>query len=277
MGVELRRRFDNGWLRSGGALLALLLVAALLGPWLSPHDPQAMIFVPLSPPDGSHWLGVNDAGMDLFAELLYGLRNTLAFGLVGGFSALALGVAVGLIAAWFGGAVDAVCMRLADVLLAIPLVMPLLLLAVLAPPSPLALALFLALLSWPSTARGIRAQALSLRHRPHVAAARQMGASASYILRKHLLPELAPLFLAGLAGKVRMALAMEASLAFLGLFEPGRKSLGQTLRDGIQYYYLDIWWHWLLPPLLCLSLLILSLTLLAVGSEGLLDPRLKEV
>jgi len=277
MAVESRRRCANGWLLTGGGLFSLLLAAALLGPWLSPHDPQAMTFVPLSPPDGSHWLGINDVGMDLFAELLHGLRNSLAFGLVGGFSALALGVAVGLVAAWFGGVVDAVCMRLADVFLASPLVMPLLLLAVLAPPSPLALALFLALLSWPSTARGIRAQALSLRHRPHVAAARQMGASASYILRKHLLPELAPLFLAGLAGKVRMALAMEASLAFLGLFEPGRKSLGQTLRDGIQYYYLDIWWHWLLPPLLCLSLLILSLTLLAVGSEGLLDPRLKEV
>lgn len=276
MAIESPRLFDNSWLRIGGGLLTLLLAAALLGPWLSPHDPQAMAFVPLSPPDGSHWLGVNDAGMDLFAELLHGLRNTLAFGVVGGFSALALGVAVGLVAAWFGGAVDAVCMRLADVLLAIPLVMPLLLLAVLAPPRPLSLALLLALLSWPSTARGIRAQALSLRNRPHVAAARQMGASASYILGRHLLPELAPLFLAGLAGKIRMALAMEASLAFLGLFEPGRKSLGQTLRDGIQYYYLDIWWHWLLPPLLCLSLLILSLTLLAVGCEGRFDPRLKE-
>lgn len=276
MAAEARRLFADNGLRVGGGLLALLLAAALFAPWLSPHDPQAMAFVPLSPPDGSHWLGINDAGMDLFAELLHGLRNTLAFGLVGGFSALALGVAVGLVAVWSGGAVDDVCMRLADVLLAIPLVMPLLLLAVLAPPSPLLLALLLALLSWPSTARGIRAQALSLRNRPHVAAARQMGASASYILRKHLLPELAPLFLAGLAGKVRMALAMEASLAFLGLFEPGRKSLGQMLRDGIQYYYLDIWWHWLLPPLLCLSLLFLSLTLLAVGCEGLFDPRLKE-
>jgi len=276
MAAEARRLFADNGLRVGGGLLALLLAAALFAPWLSPHDPQAMAFVPLSPPDGSHWLGINDAGMDLFAELLHGLRNTLAFGLVGGFSALALGVAVGLVAVWSGGAVDDVCMRLADVLLAIPLVMPLLLLAVLAPPSPLLLALLLALLSWPSTARGIRAQALSLRNRPHVAAARQMGASASYILRKHLLPELAPLFLAGLAGKVRMALAMEASLAFLGLFEPGRKSLGQMLRDGIQYYYLDIWWHWLLPPLLCLSLLLLSLTLLAVGCEGLFDPRLKE-
>jgi peptide/nickel transport system permease protein len=276
MAVESRRLCANGWLRTGGGLFSLLLAAALLGPWLSPHDPQAMAFVPLSPPDGSHWLGINDAGIDLFAELLHGLRNTLAFGLVGGISALALGVGVGLVAAWFGGAVDALSMRLADVLLAIPLVMPLLLLAVLAPPQPLVLALLLALLSWPSTARGIRSQALSLRNRPHVAAARRMGGSAAYILGRHLLPELAPLFLAGLAGKIRMALAMEASLAFLGLFEPGRKSLGQILRDGLNYYYLDIWWHWLLPPLLCLSLLILSLTLLAVGCEGLFDPRLKE-
>ncbi len=276
MVIDSRRRLGNGRLRIGGGLLALLLAAALLAPWLSPYDPQAMPFVPLSLPDGSHWLGVNDAGMDLFAELLYGLRNSLAFGLVGGFAALALGVAVGLMTAWYGGAVDAVGMRLADVLLAIPLVMPLLLLAVLAPPSPLLLALLLALLSWPSTARAIRAQALSLCNRPHVAAARQMGGSIFYILGRHLLPELAPLFLAGLAGKIRMALAMEVSLAFLGLFEPGRKSLGQTLRDGIQYYYLDIWWHWLLPPLLCLSLLILSLTLLAVGCEALFDSRLRE-
>ena len=103
-----------------------------------------------------------------------------------------------------------------------------------------------------------------------------MGASGAYIIARHLMPELFPLYLIGFAAKARMAMFMEASLSFLGLFDPSRKSLGMMISYALKYYYLDIWWNWLIPPILCLTLLIMAVTFLAVSLEKVFDPRLKE-
>jgi peptide/nickel transport system permease protein len=264
------------WFLIGTALALVMAVAVVLGPPLSPHDPHDMSFRPLSPPSAAHWLGVNDGGMDILSELLHGLRNTVAFGLFTGIVALALGVGIGLSAAWFGGLVDHITMRVADILLAIPAVMILILAAAFFQPSPEILALLLALLYWPTTAKSIRAQALVVRSRLHIRAARQMGASGAYVIARHLLPELFPLYLIGFATKARMAMFMEASLSFLGLFDPSRKSLGIMISYALKFYYMDIWWNWLLPPILCLTLLIMTVTFLAVSLEKVFDPRLKE-
>ena len=104
-----------------------------------------------------------------------------------------------------------------------------------------------------------------------------MGGSGAYIICRHLVPELFPLYLISFAAKTRGAIFMEASLAFLGLFDPGRKSLGMMINFALKYYYLDIWLNWLLPPIVALSLLIMSATFLAVGLEKIFDPRLKEL
>jgi peptide/nickel transport system permease protein len=90
------------------------------------------------------------------------------------------------------------------------------------------------------------------------------------------MPEMFPLYLIGFAAKARMAMFMEASLAFLGLFDPSRKSLGMMISYALKYYYMDIWWNWLLPPIGCLSLLIMTVTFLAISLEKVLDPRLKQ-
>lgn len=90
------------------------------------------------------------------------------------------------------------------------------------------------------------------------------------------MPELFPLYVIGLVAKTRMAMFMEASLAFLGLFDPTRKSLGMMIGYALKYYYLDIWWNWLLPPIVVLTLLISSVTFLAISLERVFDPRLKE-
>ena len=121
-----------------------------------------------------------------------------------------------------------------------------------------------------------RAQTLSLRESLHVRAAAQMGGGNWYIIRRHLMPEMFPLYLIGFAAKARIAMFMEAALAFLGLFDPSRKSLGMTIGYALKYYYLDIWWNWLLPPIACLSLLIMTVTFLAISLEKVLDPRLRE-
>jgi peptide/nickel transport system permease protein len=270
---ELRR---DPWFVVGIGLAKVLLFLVLLGPPLVPYDPHDMSYRPLSAPSAEHWLGVNDGGMDILSELLYGMRNTLEFGLLTGLVSLILGVAIGLAAAWFGGVLDKVTMRLADILLAIPAVMILIMIAALFRPSPMTLALVLAVMLWPTTAKAIRAQALVVKNRLHIHAARQMGASGAYIVVRHLLPELFPLYLIGFATKARMAIFMEASMAFLGLFDPSRKSLGIMISYALRYYYLDVWWNWLLPPVILLSLVIMTVTFLAVSLEKLFDPRLKE-
>jgi peptide/nickel transport system permease protein len=264
------------WFLIGMLLLLLITAGVLLGPALAPYDPHDISFIPLTPPDQEHLLGVNDGGMDILSELWSGLRNTLVFGLAAGGAGLLLGVAAGLIAAYAGGALDQFLMRLADVILAIPSVMVLIMLAAFMRPSPLVLAMTLALMAWPTTAKAVRAQALSLKNSLHIKAARRMGGSHFYVIRRHLMPELFPLYLVSFAAKTRMAIFMEASLAFLGLFDPGRKSLGLMINYALKYYYLDVWLNWLMPPIICLTLLIMCATFLSISLERVFDPRLKE-
>ena len=274
------RRFkelaQDPWFTTGAGLALAFVLIAALGPTLAPFNPWDMSFTPLSPPSEQHFLGVNDGGQDIFSELLLAVRNTMSFGLISGLAALFLGAMAGLTAGWFGGRTDLALMRLADVLLAIPSIMVLIFVAALFRPSPVMLALILACLSWPTIARGVRAQALVLREGLHVRAAAHMGAGSFYIIRRHLLPEMYPLYLVGFAARARMAMFMEASLAFLGLFDPTRKSLGVMISYALKYYYLDVWWNWLAPPVACLSLLIMTVTFLAVSLEKVLDPRLRQ-
>jgi len=275
MHIDYRHVMRDPWFVTGLGLALFFGLAALLGPWLAPFDPWDMSFDPISAPTRTHWLGVNDGGQDILSELFHAVRNTVVFGLQSGLVALALGVMIGLAAGWYGGAVDTLLMRVADILLAVPAIMILILAAALFQPEPWVLALMLSGLMWPTIGKAIRAQTLSLRKGLHVRAAAQIGGGGTYILRRHLLPEMFPLYLIGFAGKARMAMFMEASLAFLGLFDPSRKSLGMMISYALQFYYLDVWWNWLLPPVLCLSLLIMGVTFLAVSLEKILDPRLR--
>lgn len=277
MHIDFQHRvFRDPWFVTGLFLALLFLTAALLGPPFSPFDPWDMSFAPISAPSTTHILGTNDGGQDIFSELVYAIRNTVVFGLACGLAALFIGAILGAISGWMGGVVDTIFMRIADILLAVPAIMILILTAALFRPPPWVLALILAGMMWPTISKAIRAQTLTLKESLHVKAAEQIGASNCYIIRRHLIPELFPLYLIGLAAKARMAMFMEASLAFLGLFEPSRKSLGMMIAYAVKYYYMNIWWNWLLPPIVCLSLLIMAVTFLAISLEKVLDPRLRE-
>jgi peptide/nickel transport system permease protein len=294
-----RQVFSDLWFLFSISLIVFFAVITLLGPPMAPFDPWDMAFPSISPPSGAHLLGTNDGGQDILSELLYAIRNTATFGLTSGLVALVLGVLMGAFAGWHGGFADTILMRIADVLLAIPSIMILILAAALFRPSPIILAFILAGLMWPTISKAIRAQTLSLKESLHVKAAKQMGGSNWYIIRRHLIPEMFPLYLIGFAAKARMAMFMEASLAFLGLFDPSRKSLGIMISYALKYYYMNIWWNWrkslgimisyalkyyymniwwnwLFPPILLLSMLIMTVTFLAISMEKALDPRLRE-
>ena len=154
-----KKLFEDPWFISGTVLALIITILVIAGPRLTLHDPHDMSFQPLSSPSSQHWLGVNDGGMDIFAELLSGLGNTLAFGLFTGITALVIGVVIGLVCAWYGGLTDNFLMRLSDILLAVPSVMILILAAAFFRPSTASLSLLLSAMAWPTTAKAIRAQA----------------------------------------------------------------------------------------------------------------------
>lgn len=262
----------------GLVLVGAFLVAAVLAPWLAPYDPTAYSGNPLERPSAAHWLGTNDVGQDILSELIYGARISLLVGAVAGGLTLALATLVGLTAAYLGGWLDGLLMRLIDLLLAMPHLPLMVLVGAYLGPGLVNIILIIVLLGWMVPARVIRAQALSLRARGHVQAARLFGAGPAYVIRRHLIPAVAPILAATFVAQAGRAIGLEAGLAFLGLGDPSAKSWGLMIRYALNYkgiYFTPHWLWWLLPAGLCISLVILGLTFLGVALEDRLDPRLR--
>jgi peptide/nickel transport system permease protein len=261
----------------GVAVLGLFILVALTAPLLAPYDPHAFSGQPLERPSLAHPLGTNDAGQDILSELLYGARVSLAVGLGAALGTVALGLLVGGVAGYVGGPLDALLMRLVDIMLILPRLPLLILLAAFLGSGLAQTVAIISLLFWPTTARLIRAQVQSQRVRGYVKMARNFGGGTAYVLRRHILPAIAPLIVFGLIAAAGRAVAMEAGLAFLGLGDPTAKSWGLMMRFALDLPGLlltDRWLWWLLPPGLCLTLLILALTYAGMGLERYLQPRL---
>jgi peptide/nickel transport system permease protein len=264
----------------GLTVLGLLAAIALLAGVIAPYDPHAFSGRPLERPSLAHILGTNDAGQDILSELVYGARISLAVALGAAVGTVALGTLVGGMAGTVGGWLDGLLMRLVDVLMTLPR-LPLLILLTAFLGSGLAqTTVVIALLFWPATARVIRAQVQSLRQRGYVRMARSFGGGPGYVLRRHILPQIGPLIVSGLVTAAGRAVAMEAGLAFLGLGDPTAKSWGLMMRFALNLPGLlltDRWLWWLLPPGLCVTLLILALTFTGIGLENHLHPRLRRL
>jgi len=278
-GVRPLQLVSDLWLETtlGAAVLGLFVLVALAAPFLAPYDPHAFPGQPLERPSSAHPLGTNDAGQDILSELIHGTRISLAVGLGAALGTVALGLVVGGVAGYAGGPLDALLMRLVDVMMALPRLPLLILLAAFVGSGLVQTIAIISLLFWPATARVIRAQVQSQRARGYVKMARNFGGGAGYVLRRHILPSIAPLIAFGLITAASRAVAMEAGLAFLGLGDPTAKSWGLMMRYALNLPGLlltDRWLWWLLPPGLCITLLILALTFVGMGLEGLFQPRL---
>ncbi len=260
---------------AGLVLILLLITTAILAPVIAPHDPWDYSAPSFQPPSREHLLGTNDIGYDIFSELLWSLRTSILFGIAVATIACTIGLVLGVSAALIGGMYDMAVMRVADALLAIPTIMILIIIAAYFKPSTIVLVIALSLVLWQTTARGVRAQTLSLKSKLYVKAAKNAGAPTSYIMYKHIMPELFPLYAMGFVAKARIAVFMEAGLSFLGIFDPTTKSLGIMMSYAMRYLYLDVWFNWLLPPVFALSLLIVSLGLISYAIEEIFDPRLR--
>lgn len=262
----------------GGIVLILFVIVAVFAPVLAPYDPRAFTGKPAERPSAAHPLGTNDIGQDILSELIFGARISLIVALAASVGTIALGLLIGGLAGYVGGWVDTLLMRIVDVWLALPRLPLLILLAALIGAGVLQTIAIITLLFWPSTARVMRAQTQVLRTRGYVRMARQFGGSAAYVLRRHVLPALAPLIAFELVMAAGRAVAMEAGLAFLGIGDATAKSWGLMMRFAMNYRGLlmsERWLWWLLPPALCLTMLILALTFIGIGLEKRWQPRLK--
>jgi ABC-type dipeptide/oligopeptide/nickel transport system permease subunit len=262
---------------TGGAVIALLVVVGIAGPWIAPYDPlEQDLSKSLLGPSWEHWFGTDSFGRDILSRVLYGARISLLVGIVSQGIAFSLGVAMGLVSGYYGGKVDALIMRLADVTLAFPTL--LLLIAITAAFQPSLTVVFVAIgvVGWAGLARLVRSQTLVVRELDFVQAARALGMNDARLLTRHVLPNtLAPAIIAvtlGMAG----AILLEAALSFIGLgAQPPTPSWGSMISDGRDFLRTAPWIS--VFPGLAIGLVVLGFNLFGDGLRDAMDPRLRGV
>jgi len=268
----------------GLVLFVLIVLAALGAPWLSPQNPydlsQLDVLDARLPPgspaaDGGHYLlGSDEQGRDLLSAILYGLRISLGVGVVSTLIAVTLGLLVGLLAAYKGGRWDSVIMRVVDIQLSFPAILiALILLAVLGQGIGKIIAA-LVTVQWAYYARTVRGAALAEKNKDYIAAAQGLGLSAGRIVLRHLLPNCLPPLIVVASVQVAHAIALEATLSFLGLGLPiTEPSLGLLIANGYQYLLSGKYWVSFFPGV-ALLLTIVSINLVADQLRDVLNPRL---
>ncbi|MGQ0575902.1 MAG: dipeptide/oligopeptide/nickel ABC transporter permease/ATP-binding protein [Pseudonocardia sp.] len=268
----------KGPFRTGLVLLGIIAAVALAAPLLAPYDPDARSGPPFVAPSAAHWLGTNDVGQDLLSELVFGARISLLVGIVAAVAATVIGALVGLAAGYHRGWVDTVLMRGTDVVLALPVVPLTIAVGVFAGPGLVTQVAVISAVIWARVARELRAQVLSVRERDHVQAVRAMGAGAGYVLPRHVLPVVAPLVAPQFVIATKVAIGLEASLAFLGLGDVTAKSWGTTLSlaHSRSAFLTDAWLWWVLPPGLAIALTVLAFALIGYGLEERARPVLRD-
>ncbi len=263
--------------QAGLIVLGLLAVVAVLAPLLSPYDPHDRVGVPFGRPSLAHLLGTDDVGHDLLSELIFGARVSLAVGVAAAAAATALGAAVGMTAGYARGWLDALLMRVVDVLLSLPFVPLALVVGVFLGPGLVTVVALIAVVHSGELARELRSQVLSIRELDHVAAARSMGAGAFHVLRRHIVVDVSPLLVAQFVRAAKIAIVAEASLSFLGLGDPTARSWGTTLSYAHERsaFLTDAWLWWVVPPGLCIGATVLGFALVGRGLEEASRPRLR--
>lgn len=267
------------------ALLAIIIVLAVLAPFITPQDPYDLAQVdildgklpPLSETYTGYtmWLGSDGAGRDLFSAILYGLRISLSVGIMSGFIALTIGMAIGLTAAYAGGRTESLIMRFVDMQLSFPAALIALILIAILGKGIDKIIFALVVVQWAYYARTVRASALVERRKEYVEAATCLGFSHARIVFRHILPNcLAPLIVVGTV-QTAHAIALEATLSFLGVGLPQTEpSLGVLIANGSEYILSGKYWISVFPGV-ALLLTIVSINLVGDQLRDVLNPRLK--
>jgi peptide/nickel transport system permease protein len=282
-GKILRRLLENKAATFGLIMVLGVIVSAIFAPVLSPHDPiLSDVDKRLLPPIGqkganpSYLLGTDYLGRDIVSRLIYGARISLVVSISAvAFSAI-LGTTIGLVSGFFGGMIDSIFMRLADVQLAFPFILLAIAIVAVLGPSLQNIIIVMAITGWVIYARVVRAEILSLREKEFVIAAQAGGSSNGRIIIEHLLPNVIPQCIVIVTLEMARMIIMEAALSFLGLgIQPPTPTWGGMLADG-RVYLTTSWWLATFPGLV-IMLVVLGINLLGNWLRDMLDPRLTQL
>lgn len=289
-------RFRTSYVTVAAAIVTLCIVmAALLAPWIAPHDPFDVSTLSLLdselPPvwveggDPRFLLGTDNQGRDVLSAILYGSRISLAVGFVSVALAMVIGIVIGLVSGYFGGMVDAFFMRIADVMLSFPTILVALLVSgIMRGALPremhdsaalIVLVFAITVTTWVQYARTVRSSTMVERGREYVFAAQLVGRRPLAILFRHILPNVMGPVLVIATINLAMAVLIEATLSFLGVgMPPTNPSLGTLIRVGNEYLFSGIWWVVIFPSLTLVAL-VLAVNLLGDWLREALNPKLR--
>lgn len=276
--ATLRRALAMRGLVCGAVVLGLIILAALLTPWLAPHDPYLQdvtqrLLKPVWYDAGSwvHPLGTDKLGRDYLSRLLYGARVSILIGISAALVAGTIGTTLGVLAGYFGGRVDAVISYIITTRLAMPVILVALALSSLTGGSLQMVIVLLGLLLWDRFAMVTRAVTMQLRNADFIAAAKVLGASTPYILLRELLPNIVGPLTVIATLEMSHAILLEATLSFLGLgVQPPSPSWGLMIAEGKGYMYFQPWV--IAIPACALVVLVLSINLLGDGLRDIATP-----
>lgn len=275
---QRRRLMRDRRAQIGLVIVALIIGAAIFAPLLAVHDPVGIDLAGmLEGPSAQHWMGTDIQGRDVWARLVYGARVSIAVGVISQGIALFLGVLLGLVAGYYGGWIDELVMRLADVTLAFPTLLLLIAMVAALQPSMVVVFATIGVVGWAGMARLVRGQVLVVRQLEYVQAIRALGAKDRTIIVKHVLPNvIAPVVIAATLG-VAGAIMAEAALSFLGLgVQPPTPSWGSMIADGRDLDQLrNAPWTSVFPGV-AIGASVLGFNLLGDALRDALDPRYVE-
>ena len=264
---------------AGLVLLILFVLVAVGAPLLASSDGLSVTKATggvLAPPTHGYLLGTDENGRSILTLLIWGSRISLFVGIFATVISMLLGTVIGLASGFFEGWTASLLFRFTEWFLVIPFLPLALILATILGPSLLNIAVVIGITSWPATALLIRSQTLSIKERPYLERARVLGANRRQQITRHVLPNVMPMVFANTTLTVAAAILTETTLSFLGLGDPTRVSWGSMLDDafGVGAITTGAWWF-IVPPGVCVVLVVLSFTLVGQALEEVLNPRLR--
>lgn len=267
---------QNKLAAASAVLILLIILAAVFAPLVAPYDHLAQSLTDrLQTPSMAHWLGTDELGRDVLSRIIFGARISLTIGLVPTLISMAIGTVLGLCAGVYGGKVDFVIMRLADVMLAFPSLLLAMVVMYTMGGGLINIFIALSLINWASTARVVRSQTLSLKEKEYVEAARAIGVSRWKIMFRHILPNCLPSLIVLFTLNIPSAILSEASLSFLGVgAQPPSASWGLMAVRGKKYLFSEPWLC--IAPSVAIMIVVLAFNFLGDGLRDVLDPYLKE-
>ncbi len=260
--------------RIGLFLILLILIFAVFAPFLHTVDPQKSgeAANALLAPNTVNFFGTDDMARDVWSQTLYGARISLLIGFIAALITVVTGSVIGLVSGYFGGAVDLILGRIIDFFMMLPGLPLMIVLAAVLGPSLWTIILVVSLISWPSTARIVRSQVLSLKERPFIEASRCIGSGDAYLMFIDILPGVLPLMFAQAILMVTNAIYSESVLSFLGLGDVTSVSWGMMLHFAFASGLLAKAPWWIAPPIVFIVMIILGFTFLGTAINDILNP-----